>query len=296
MQVFRRLYSTIPRPAAAARTASTPRAVRLRRQRKGLTVAPGETDATPKGLTPSELARYQRQLARGDLTNDDDGSTPTEEQWLQRLDEKRTRLRGVRKMMVKGGDVEPAVVAQKIYLPNLVFRLVRNFTPPGQPYNPYEATFRVSNSVTKTDIRSYLSAVYGVQTTYIRTDNYFPPKPHPMFGKTTRAAYKRAVVGLVEPFYYPQALDDMTAEERQKREHWIEESFHIKQRTFSQRYEFLRMTRSASQGWRWRTGATASRGNILRLIAERRALREGLISDAKSEIAESRRAEPAESW
>ncbi|KAJ2966781.1 hypothetical protein NUW54_g13706 [Trametes sanguinea] len=52
--------------------------------------------------------------------------------------------------------------------------MVRNHTPPGQPYNPYEATFRVPQSVTKTDIRSYLLAVYGVQTTYIRTDTTNP--------------------------------------------------------------------------------------------------------------------------
>ncbi|KZT43067.1 hypothetical protein SISSUDRAFT_963123, partial [Sistotremastrum suecicum HHB10207 ss-3] len=98
------------------------------------------------------------------------------------------------------------VVGQRIYLPNIIFRLIRNKTLPGQPYNPYEATFRIPNSVTKNDVRSYLLAMYGVETTYIRTDNYFSPlyRNYDRTQKTRRQyTYKRAVVGLVEPFYYP---------------------------------------------------------------------------------------------
>lgn len=286
MNVLRRLYSTIPDAAAAARTASTPTAVRTRRLRKH-PVAPGESDATPEGLTPTELVRYKRQHAKGELINED-GSVVTETEWLDRLNERRTRLRGVRKLTVKGGEIEPQVVAQKIYLPNLVFRLVRNFTPPGQAYNPYEATFRVPQSVTKTDIRSYLSSVYGVRTTYIRTDNYLSPRNR--LGDTKpHKTYKRAVVGLVEPFYYPLALEDMSAEERSEREKWIEDQFGIEARDFMRKYEYLRLSRKASSGWKWRTGATASRGNILRLIAERRALREGLIAETKEEMAELRK-------
>ena len=59
-------------------------------------------------------------------------------------------------------EAEAEVVGQKIFLPNIIFKLVRNHTPAGQPYNPYEATFRVPPSVTKTDVRAYLLAVYGV--------------------------------------------------------------------------------------------------------------------------------------
>ncbi|KAJ6610239.1 hypothetical protein B0H10DRAFT_1681160, partial [Mycena sp. CBHHK59/15] len=101
------------------------------------------------------------------------------------------------------------VEGQKIYLPNFVIRLVRNYTPLGQPYNPWQATFRIPKSITKTDMRSYLSAVYGVQTTYIRTDNYRAEISRRPIGRSTPdkrpgiASYKRAVVGLVEPFYYP---------------------------------------------------------------------------------------------
>jgi len=86
--------------------------------------------------------------------------------------------------------------------------------------NTYEATFRIPMSVTKTDIRSYLSAVYGVKPTYIRTANYFSPLHRKFNGaKTTRSyrTYKRAVVGLVDPFYFPQTMEDMTTEDRKQR-------------------------------------------------------------------------------
>lgn len=290
MQALRRLYSTIPDAAAAARTTSTPRAVRLRRLKFLPPVAPGQSDATPEGLTPTERTRYLRQQLTGDLMKDN-GSEMSEAEWLERLNSRRTRLRGVRKVSVKGGAVEPSVVAQKIYLPNLIFRLTRNFTPAGQPYNPYEATFRVPQSVTKTDIRSYLSAVYGVQTTYIRTDNYMPTyvRRGPAL-VVKKKAYKRAVVGLVEPFYYPQATEDMTGEERKSREEWMENNFNVRGQLKVRHLMLLKLTRKGSPGWNgwsWRTG-TARRSDILRRIAERRAIREELVEEAKSDIAEMR--------
>ncbi|KAH9893552.1 hypothetical protein C8Q73DRAFT_537902 [Cubamyces lactineus] len=293
---LRRLYATLPDAAAAARTASTPKAVRIRRAEQGLDVGPLESDATPEGLTPSEFARYQRALAKGELLQDD-GSNLTEAQWLERLDSRRTRVRGVRQV-VKDGEKETEVVGQKIYLPNIIFKMVRNYTPPGQPYNPYEATFRVPQSVTKTDIRSYLLAVYGVQTTYIRTDNYQSPilksRMKPATTNSDRT-YKRAVVGLVEPFYYPLAEEDMPKSEREARRKWLEQHLLVGKREQDRKLYFLRATRgSEGKGWKWRTGTTASRGNILRLIAERRAEREQAIEDVKARIREDRVKAPAE--
>ncbi|KAI0342972.1 mitochondrial ribosomal protein L23 [Trametopsis cervina] len=279
---FRRLYSSIPDAAASARTSSTPRAVRLRRLRKREPIAPGESDASPAGSTPSELARYKRDLAKGELINEE-GKYLTEEEWLKNLNERRTRVRGARPNLSPGSQEQLEVVGQKIYLPNILFRLVRNHTPPGQPYNPYEATFRIPQSVTKTDVRSYLSSVYGVKTTYIRTDNYLSPVGRS--GATdSYKTYKRAVVGLVDPFYYPLAMEDMTKEERAEREKWIEEKFQVKAQEEARKLFLLRLTRAQSKGWKWRTGSTAQRGNILRLIADRRALREAAIADAKSRI------------
>ncbi|KAI0712735.1 hypothetical protein C8T65DRAFT_707990 [Cerioporus squamosus] len=277
---LRRLYATIPEAAAAARTASTPRAVRLRRARKGLDVDPLQSDATPEGLTPSEFARYQRALAKGELLQAD-GRTLSE-----------AEVRGVREVVQENGEKEKAVVGQKVYLPNIIFKMVRNHTPAGQPYNPYEATFRVPQSVTKTDIRSYLLAVYGVQTTYIRTDNYQSPlrkRPGRPVSTLPDRTYKRAVVGLVEPFYYPQAEEDMSAQDRAERRKWLEQYLLVGKAERDMAEFFLRHTRSVDgKGWKWRTGTTASRGNILRLIAERRSEREQAIADVKSRIREDR--------
>ena len=290
---LRRLYASIPEAAAAARTASTPRAVRLRRARKGIDVEPLslESDATPEGLTPTEFARYQRALAKGELLQAD-GRNLREAEWLERLDAKRSRVRGVREVVQEDGEKGVEVVGQKVYLPNIIFKMVRNHTPLGQPYNPYEATFRVPQSVTKTDIRSYLLAVYGVQTTYIRTDNYQSPLKK-RYGRPLSTlpdrTYKRAVVGLVEPFYYPQAEEDMSTQERADRRKWLENFLFVGKAESDMMQYFIRQTRSLDgKGWKWRTGNTASRGNILRLIAERRAERGQAISDVKSRIREER--------
>ncbi|TCD62379.1 hypothetical protein EIP91_006961 [Steccherinum ochraceum] len=283
---LRRLYSSLPDAAAVARTTSAPRAVRLRRQQRNKEpTAPGASDATPEGLTPSEYAHYHRRLATAELMRAD-GQNPTEGEWLEKLNEKRSRIRGLKKVTAEGGKREDQVVAQKIFLPNIVFRLVRNHTPPGQPYNPYEATFRIAQSVTKTDVRSYLSAVYGVKTTYIRTDNYLPPTLRG--GRVTRKAYKRAVVGLVDPFYYPQALEDMETKEREQRENWMEENFGIEEQNALRKRLLLKMTRKGSGGWRWRTEVTAQRGNILQRIADQRAARETIIQETKARIQQAR--------
>ncbi|KIL69452.1 hypothetical protein M378DRAFT_8099 [Amanita muscaria Koide BX008] len=278
MQAFRRLYSTnLPHPALAARTASTPLAVRLRRRKRLGGTAPGETDARPSGLTPSEYTRYQRLLATGKLIKRND-DVVTELEFFERLYERRSRIRGLKTIHRDGKDVVK-VLGQPIYLPNVIIRLVRNQTPPGQPYNPYEATFRVPRSVTKTDIRSYLMAVYGVQTTYIRTDNYISAI-YPRIGHKRKAfkTYKRAVVGLVDPFYYPHRLEDMVEEKRQEREKWIEENYQIQQHRAIQKYELLRMTKGGSKGWNFKEPLATKRSHILRLVAERRGKREALVS------------------
>jgi large subunit ribosomal protein L23 len=129
-----------------------------------------------------------------------------------------TPLRGIR---------EDQVVGTRVYLPNIIFRMVRNNTKPGEPYNPYQATFRVPLSLTKYDIKAYLLAVYGVKTTFIRTDirRGAPLSPSQratdkMVGhhRQEKITYKRAVVGLVEPFYFPQAIEDMHVEDKRQLE------------------------------------------------------------------------------
>ena len=109
------------------------------------------------------------------------------------------------------------IVAHRIYLPNIQIRLMRNFTPLGEPYDPFVATFRIPPSMTKTDLRSYLKAVYDLDTTFIRTDLYWGEVfRDPRDGRIKRrtgpnANYKRAIVGLHEPFHYPDDMRELYA-------------------------------------------------------------------------------------
>ncbi|KAF8636397.1 hypothetical protein AX17_003579 [Amanita inopinata Kibby_2008] len=288
MQALRRFYSTqLPQPALAARTASTPLAVRLRRRNKLGEASQGASDARPSGLTPTEHARYQRLLATGKLVKAN-GDIVTETEYFERLYERRSRVRGFKTIRRDGQEVVQ-VLGQRVYLPNIIFRLVRNQTPPGQPYNPYEATFRIPQSVTKTDIRSYLFTMYGVRTTYIRTDNYIS-QIFPRIGNRRKAfrTYKRAVVGLVDPFYYPHRLEDMPEKDRQEREKWIEDNYQIQGHRLTQKLELLRLTKGGGKGWKFKEPLATKRSHILRLVAERREKREGLVSGIVEEWREKR--------
>ncbi|KAJ7180637.1 mitochondrial ribosomal protein L23 [Mycena filopes] len=198
------------------------------------------------------------------------------------------RIRGMTVAYHNGKPYTVKVEGKKVYLPNIIFRLMRNYTPPGQPYNPWQATFRISKNLTKTDIRGYLMAVYGVQTTYIRTDNYraelsrnkLVPNNH---SNASIASYKRAVVGLVEPFYYPLRLEDMEAERRERREAELEAKLQIKisrellaLNQQNQRLSLI-MPKSWHQNSYWTTDLKPARRNILRRVAEQRMRRETLV-------------------
>lgn len=282
---FRRLYATLPKPppsALAARATSAPLQVRRRRLRK----QPAGTNKTtaPSLLSPTEKDRYQRLKRLGAFLKEENNfREPTEEEWLEKLNDKRTRIRGARRRVIKDPDTGKStliedVVGQRIYLPNIIFRMMRNYTPPGEPYNPWEATFRVPTSFTKLDIRSYLHAVYGVKCTYIRTDNYFESlesynrrhrRPKLGWG---RASYKRAVVGLLEPFYYPEALEDMGLQERQTRQEWLNKNFQIEMYNERRRLEIYRRW-YASSSWK-PFNLVGPRGTILKAVMARRQARE----------------------
>lgn len=291
-----RLYSTkppssaLPAGALIARTASTPLAVRLRRDKKFGPTKVNTSDATIDGLTPSDYARYRRRLALG-LIPKVEGKPLTPAQWNEKQNARRSRLRGV-KSLNKDGQKETQVVGQPVYLPNIVFRLVRNFTAPGEPYNPYEATFRIPHSVTKTDIRSYLLAIYGVKTTYIRTDNYLAPIPNR--GQTTKTykSFKRAVVGLVHPFYYPHRLEDMPREQRAEREEWVEKNFQIQENRQLRKLELLRITK----GVILKAPFATKRSHVLRLIAERRQKREDMVGQIAGEWKDMRKKGEGITW
>ncbi|KAI0028893.1 mitochondrial ribosomal protein L23 [Vararia minispora EC-137] len=299
---LRRSYATISNEAAAARSASTPLAVRIRRLRRKsapkIKTLPG-SDAHRSGMTPSDYARYMKDKYEGHLPEH-----ATQDEWLERQYARRRRIRGLRQV---GGWVEETgadgevrrrkvtltePVGEKIYLPNVVIRLMPNPTRKGEPYNPYEATFRIPPSFTKTDLRSYLHAVYGVATTYIRTDNYIAPitriKALPLPNKRVRGpaykTYKRATIGLVDPFYYPDMVEDMSAEERSKYTKRLDQVFNVQERKDMVKRELLRYSRSNSKDWEWDGPLTVKRGVILRRIAEQRAARERKVENAKHDI------------
>ncbi|KAJ7623262.1 mitochondrial ribosomal protein L23 [Roridomyces roridus] len=199
------------------------------------------------------------------------------------------RIRGMTVAYHKGKPYTVKVEGQKVYLPNLIFRLVRNYTPPGEPYNPWQATFRVPKNLTKTDIRGYLMAVYGVQTTFIRTDNYrvelsrrsirdAGPDKRP-----STASYKRAIVGLVEPFYYPLRLEDMPADRREEREAEIEDKLgvkmHLDLHKLSAQNQILvqNMPKHQARSSYWLNDVRPSRAKVIKQAAEHRIRRESLI-------------------
>ncbi|KAJ7155462.1 hypothetical protein C8R43DRAFT_1000001 [Mycena crocata] len=259
--------------ASLSQARSRPLAVRLRRAQRY---------AQDIGLPPSTDKKPARRLKL--------------DEFLRRDEEKPKnihipRIRGMTVAYHKGKPYMVKVEGQKIYLPNIIFRLMRNYTPPGQPYNPWQATFRVPKSITKTDIRSYLMAVYGVQTTYIRTDNYRAELSRRDIRITTPdkkpsiASYKRAVVGLVEPFYYPLRLEDMEPDRRERRAAEIEEKLQIKMNKDlfmvnwqNQKLQQQIMPKHQDPATYWTTDVTPSRAKILKQAAEQRMRREALIS------------------
>ncbi|KAF8216435.1 hypothetical protein K438DRAFT_1797197 [Mycena galopus ATCC 62051] len=254
--------------ASLAQARSRPLAVRLRRAQRY---------AQEIGLPPSTDKKPTRRLGL--------------DEFLRRDEEKPKniripRIRGMTVAYHKGQPYTVKVEGQKIYLPNIVFRLVRNHTPPGQPYNPWQATFRIPKNLTKTDIRSYLSAVYGVQTTYIRTDNYHAELGRrPTHDSTPSiASYKRAIVGLVEPFYYPLRLEDMEPAERESREAELEEKLQLQmskevQMVDLQNQKALQlMPKNYAASTYWTKEVNPTRAKTLKRVAEQRIRRETLIS------------------
>lgn len=231
---------------SAIAMASTSRSLlALRRAQRAYATVSSRSDAQNLAQASSAAMKVKEKRSQ---TEDTFARTPESERILSReekrafvrpsvqRDSTRGRLRGVRTVRRADGSVGEQVVGQRIYLPNIIFTLVRNHTLPGKAYNPFEATFRIPQNITKTDIRSYLHSIYGVNCTYIRTDNYLVSMKHQkaiatgrVMDKGQKRAYKRAVVGLKSPFYYPQMTEDMNGRDRWLREQDLEDSFRLKE-------------------------------------------------------------------
>ncbi|KAI7871613.1 ribosomal protein L23-domain-containing protein [Spinellus fusiger] len=100
----------------------------------------------------------------------------------------------------------------KVYLPNIIFRLVRS-----PNLQPNQAAFRVPPSCNKFDIHSYLTNIYGVNITEVRTMNYATAYKKGRTGKVavSSTAYKKAIVTLDEVFTYPKDDTDFNLESKQ---------------------------------------------------------------------------------
>ncbi|KAL5492317.1 hypothetical protein ACEPAI_3764 [Sanghuangporus weigelae] len=276
---IRRTYATISSDSAAelAQAASAPLKIKERREETVKDFA--RTPPEERRLTLEEKRRLVRPPVRTKY--------------------ERSRLRGVRVMRRADGSIGEQIVGQRIYLPNIIFTMIPNHTPPGRPYNPYEATFYISNYLTKTDVRSYLHAIYGVECTYIRTDNYFMPMKHRkgvaigrMANKGNKKTHKRAVVGLKEPFYYPQMVEDMNGKDRWLRENAIEDTFRIKALEEAQKAVSVKSTTGTREN---NISALAqqwdSRKKIIRRLWERREERERATRDLARQLQEAREVE-----
>ncbi|KAJ9102957.1 hypothetical protein QFC19_004514 [Naganishia cerealis] len=311
-------------PLANSRISTQPRAVR---ERQATYLATTDKIPSADGLsafTPSQEIRFQTLRAEGKLSGNE---VSAREQFLKDHDAWRSRIRGHRQVLnlpqedqsatgspetlssparisqFRDATAVPSVealAAQRIYLPNIQIRLMRNHTPPGEPYDTSIATFRIPPSMTKNDLRSYLFAVYGLPVTFIRTDNYIAPQARVGTQgsmkriKGSEKNYKRAVVGLLAPFHYPDdvaeldALIDSTAtdaeaelrrsraiEGKKKREEWLNAQFMSDLQVSQKKRSMMKL----AKGWRWRGQTHDNNGNIVREIMKRRQERENEIAN-----------------
>jgi large subunit ribosomal protein L23 len=215
----------LPLQAVASQAASAPLAVRERReqfphaQRKSLLVNPTQFEGG--AAWPEHLEKLFQKMRRAGQYKGDE--TSARKAFLKVNQAWRSRVRGgttgdwagyfAAEGAPKAGD---AVPGQKIWLPNITVRLVRNSTKAGQAYDPWTATFRIPPGMTKNDLRSYLFAVYGLEVTFIRTELRVGTVERNRRGQKVRLGgadnhFKRAVVGLKEPFHYPDDVEEMRA-------------------------------------------------------------------------------------
>ncbi|GHJ85814.1 hypothetical protein NliqN6_2216 [Naganishia liquefaciens] len=312
---------------AKARTATLPHAVRDRQSTYLAATGKAASDDGVPTLTPSQEIRFQTLRAEGKLSGDEASARL---EFIRNHDAWRSRVRGHRQVqnlpardaVTENSTATPgtlaspakihaftdantvpgveALAAQRIYLPNIQIRLMRNHTPPGEAYDTSIATFRIPPSMTKNDLRSYLYAVYGLPVTFIRTDNYIAPQAR--VGTTnslqrikgSEKTYKRAVVGLLEPFHYPDDVAELDAiidspatdaeselrrsraiEGKKKREEWMNAQFMSDLQVSQRKRSMMKL----AKGWRWRGQTHDNSGNIVREIMKKRQERENAVAE-----------------
>jgi len=99
--------------------------------------------------------------------------------------------------------------------------------------------------------------------------------------------YKRAVVGLVEPFYYLIMPENMSKADCKVCKESLDQLYHIQARKDLLKAQLLQFTWKNLPGWVWRGDLTTRRGTILKKIAEQWALREQFIQVTKEHMQEA---------
>lgn len=206
------------------------------------------------------------------------------------------------------------------FLPNVTVRLVRNYTPRGQPYDPWKATFRVPLNMDKHQLRSFLLAVYGLRTTWARSMVY---RSAIVFSGRLRRrvvgkdrTFKKVEVGLLEPFVFPGVTKEFLRAHLFQQEMMYEERRLLLKMTKGRRWRSHKSVRDLSRAmdrhWaahsagapdeapsatpsaqllvRKRSVPTARHSNILSVLAERRAEREARV---QTFLDEQRRSAPS---
>ncbi|WRT64705.1 uncharacterized protein IL334_001639 [Kwoniella shivajii] len=306
-------------PSASSVATTSPQAVRRRRIEK-----PPHPSSSPSPLTdsdlhyantekkfPFELEKDYQSLLQSATFDETLTDAELRATFLKGTAEWRSRIRGFAPrgkkgrhdflVGIMGGEEEgegisnentndsEQIVGQRIYLPNIQIRLMRNHVPEGESYDPFIATFRIPPSMTKNDLRSYLLAVYNLKVTFIRTDNYIPPVGRSRTGEVQRKGgqgrtYKRAVVGLNEPFHYPDDMEELYAQGikngmgdalAKARDTWLQENYSLKTSEEMRKRAMFKYYKGA----RWRSRTHANTGNTVREIMKRRQEREDNVSE-----------------
>ncbi|KAI8826735.1 uncharacterized protein EV422DRAFT_8209 [Fimicolochytrium jonesii] len=92
----------------------------------------------------------------------------------------------------------PLLPGQKLFFPNVVFRLLRSNLPPQQ------AVFRCPPHLNKIDIKNILTDLYDLRITDVRTMNYLGRLHKNRRREQVRAAaYKKIIVTMEDDFVFP---------------------------------------------------------------------------------------------
>lgn len=209
MQALRRATRALLRPVVASPIPSTSRA--LATVVDSSFTSPSVSQGRRRPSSPSKAAAKNPYIV----------AAPVEQPTAARYSKKSSRVKGrtpnrPRKALsltkldesANDGSFEQATQGEvKIFLPSVFMRLVRNTGVYAQ--DPYTATFRTDLRLTKPDISNYLKNIYGLGITSLRTINYQSSlKRNPIGGGYSRAGgvknYKKVLVGLTQPFWYPE--------------------------------------------------------------------------------------------